>query len=131
MNAWKLTQTTVTGLLAVAWCLLGQPSAASPKNPVTRPVKVIEGHLTITVNPETGAYERTDWGWATHTGLFSNSGAGILNLATGEFLSGTGRFQGVGGGFLAVITSVLPLSVNDDGTLTLAINYEGSGTITY
>lgn len=158
MNAWKLTQTTTIGLLALAGCLLAQPTGASPQNPVARPVKVIEGHLTITVDPATGAYEFTDWGWATHTGLFSNSGAGILNLATGEFLSGTGlvyaangdtlswevgdpnmvvytggtgRFQGVTGGFLAVITSVTPLSSNEDGTLTLAINYEGNGTITY
>ena len=158
MNANKLTRTTVISLLALAGCLLAQPAVASLKNPVTRPVKIIEGHLTITVDPLTGVYHFTDWGLATHTGLFSNTGSGILNLATGEFLSGTGlvvaangdtlswmvgdpnmvvytggtgRFQGVTGGFLAVITSVTLLSVNGDGTLTLAIDYVGNGTITY
>jgi hypothetical protein len=82
----------------------------------------------------------------------------VLNLATGEFLSGTGvviaangdtldwvvgdpntvvytggtgRFEGVTGGFLVVPTSQTLLSVNADGTLTLAIDYEGNGTITY
>lgn len=49
--------------------------------------------MTITVNPLTGAYTFTDWGWATHTGLYSNSGSagpGGIDLVTGEFLSGSG-----------------------------------------
>lgn len=150
------------GALALAACLLGQPAWASLGNPVTRPVLIIEGHMTITVDPKTGAYAFTDWGWATHTGLYSNSGSsgpGGLDLLTGEFLSGsgvviaangdtadwkvgttpnavvytggTGIFQGVTGGFTAVVTSVTPLSRNSDGTVTLAITYTGSGTITY
>ena len=159
MNAGRLTRTAVIGLVAVAVCLLALPAMASLDNPVTRPLKVLEGHLTIVVDPVTGAYEFTDWGWATHTGRFTNSGSGVLNLLTGEFLSGsgrvlaangdaldwiigptpntvtytggTGRFQGVTGGFLAVITSETLLSSNPDGTLTLAITYVGSGTITY
>ena len=158
MNAQTFTRTPVIGLLAVASFLLAQPTVASLENPITRPVKVIEGHLTITVDPDTGAYEFTDWGWATHTGLFTNSGSGVLNLLTGEFRAGTGlvyaanggtlswkigdpntvvytggtgRFEGVTGGFLAVITSVTPLSSNPDGTVTLAIDYVGNGTMTY
>jgi len=159
MNAEKLTRTTVIGLFALALCLLAQPAKASLDNPVTRPLKVLEGHLTITVDPLTGDYEFTDWGWATHTGRFTNSGSGVVNLATGEFVAGTGvviaangdtlawmigptpnmvsytggtgRFQGVTGGFLAVITSETLLSVNSDGTLTLAITYDGTGAITY
>jgi len=157
MNAWKHTQMTV-GLIAVAICLLARPAIAG-ENRVTRPVRVIEGHMTITVDPVTGAFVFTDSVWATHTGLATNSGSGFVNLATGEFLSGTGvvvaangdtlswkigtvpntvvytggtgRFEGATGGFPAVITSVTPLSANPDGTLTLAITYEGSGSVTY
>jgi hypothetical protein len=83
----------------------------------------------------------------------------VLNLGTGEFLSGTGlvfgangdtldwkigaipntvvytggtgHFQGVTGGFTATITSETLLSNNSDGTVTLAITYNRSGTITY
>jgi hypothetical protein len=159
MNTGRLTRTTVMGLVALAVCLLARPTLASLDNPVTRPLKVLEGHLTIVVDPLTGAYEFSDWGWATHTGRFTNSGSGVVNLTTGEFISGagvviaangdtldwkigttpntvvytggTGRFQGVTGGFLAVITSETLLSNNADGTVTLAITYDGSGTITY
>lgn len=93
MNATKLTYTTVISLLALATCLVARPAAASLNNPVTRPVLIIEGHMTITVNPLTGAYSFTDWGWATHTGLYSNSGSsgpGGLDLTRGEFLAGSG-----------------------------------------
>ena len=157
MNTSKLTQTTTIGL-ALAICLLARLALASPDNPVTRPLRVVEGHLTITVDPTTGAYEFTGSGIASHTGLVSTIGSGVLDLVTGEFLSGTGivvaanedtlswvvgdpntvvytsgtgRFQGVSGGFLVMPTSQTLLSVNADGTLTLAIEYEGSGTITY
>ncbi len=157
MNTTKVTRTTVIGLAALAGCLLAWPQSARADDP-TRPLIVVAGHLTITVNPLTGDYTFTDWGWATHTGLFSNSGSGVVNLGTGEFISGvgtviaangdtlewtigapntvvytggTGRFLGVTGGFLAVITSVTPLSTDPDGTITLAIDYDGSGTITY
>jgi len=128
------------------------PNASAPADRNTKT-------LTIVVEPLTGSYHFTDWGWATHTGLFTNSGSGVVNLATGEFVSGTGlvfaangdtlswtfgttpntvvytggtgRFQGVTGGFLGVITSATLLSSNPDGTLTFAMTYDGSGTITY
>jgi hypothetical protein len=158
-NAGRLVRTSFMSIVIVAVCLLVRPAAASLDNPVTRPFSVIEGHLTIVVNPVTGAYHFTDWGWATHTGLYTNSGSGVLDLATGEFLSGsgvviaadgdtidwivgttpntvvdisgTGRFQGITGGFAVNVTSETLLSNNPDGTLTLAITYNGSGTLTY
>jgi hypothetical protein len=158
MNTGRLTRMTIIGIFALAGGFLVRPAVASLDNPVTRPLIVVEGHLTITIEVATGAYQFTDWGWATHTGLFTNSGSGMLNLATGEFLSGTGvvvaangdtlewtvgptpnlvsytggtgRFQGVTGGFLAVITSETPLSATAT-TVTLEITYDGSGTITY
>jgi hypothetical protein len=157
-SAGRLTPTRVFGLLALATCLLARPALGSLQNPVTRPLHVVAGHLTLTVNPATGAYEFTGSGNATHTGLAATYGSGVLDLATGQFLSGTGlviaangdtlswivgdpntvvytggtgRFQGVTGGFLVIPISQTLLSVNPDGTLTLAIDYEGSGTVTY
>ena len=160
MNAEKLTRTTAIGLMALALGLSARPAAASPSNQVTRPLHVVEGHLTITVELATGAYTFTDWGWASEVGLFTNSGSGgpgALN-SSGQFVSGsgvvvaangdtlewvvgptpnlvsytggTGRFQGVTGGFLAVITSVTLLSTTAT-TETLAITYDGNGTIRY
>ncbi len=160
MNAGKLRRTAAVGLMAVALCLLARPVLADLADPVTRPLLVVEGHLTITVELATGAYTFTDWGWASEVGLFTNSGSGgpgALNAA-GQFVSGsgvviaangdtlewvvgptpnlvsytggTGRFQGVTGGFLAVITSVTPVSITAT-TETLVITYVGNGTITY
>jgi hypothetical protein len=159
MTAKRLIRTGVVGVLALSACLLARPAMASLDNPVTRPFHILEGHVTIVVNPATGDYQFTDWGWATQIGLYSNSGAGILDLATGEFLSGsgvviaadgdtidwivgstpntvvdiagTGHFQGISGGFTVNVTSETLLSANPDGTLTLAITYNGSGALTY
>jgi hypothetical protein len=154
-----LKPTPVLGTIALALCFLVQPAVASPGNPVPRPVKVIEGHLTITINPQTGAYQFTDWAWASHVGLSTNSGAGFLDLPTGTFISGTGvviaangdaltwevgttpntivytggtgRFEGATGSLAVVVTSQTLLSINDDGTLTFLMTYTGEGTITY
>jgi len=132
---------------------------ASLDNPVSRPVKVFEGHLIITVDPVTGDYEFTDSGTASHTGWYENTGVGVLNLATGQFLTGTGviiaangdtiewmvgsgintvvytggtgRFEGVSGAFPVTITSQTLLSIKPEGTLTFLMTYEGEGTITY
>src|SRR3954467_5706579 len=90
MNIVRLTRTVTSAIITLAVCLLARPAMASLDNPVTRPLKVEEGHLTIVVDPVTGAYHFTDWGSATHTGRFTNTGSGVVNLATGEFLSGTG-----------------------------------------
>jgi hypothetical protein len=159
MNAGRLTRTTVIGLVALGICLLVRPVTASTSNPVTRPLIVIEGHMTLVVDPQTGDYQFTDWGLATHTGLYSNSGSGIIDLITGQFLTGTGvvvaangdtldweigstpnqvvytggagRFEGATGGFPVSVTSLTLVSSNPDGTLTFAVTYDGSGTITY
>ena len=73
MNTRKLTRSRLLGIVTVAASLLDRPAAASPDNPVTRPVKVVEGHLTIVVDPMTGEYQFTDWAWASHTGLHKES----------------------------------------------------------
>lgn len=147
------------GSVALAVCLLVRPAVASLDHPVTRPLIIIEGHLTLVVNPVTAAYHFTDWGLASLIGLYTNSGSGVLDLATGEFLSGsgvvvaangdtidwivgttpntivdisgTGRFEGVVGGFTVNVLSQTLLSNNPDGTLTFAITYDGNGTLTY
>jgi len=160
MKTRKLIQSILIGLITVAACLLARPVAADPGQQVPRPVKVLEGHLTITVDMQTGEYEFTDWAWASHTGLNSNSGAGVLDLATGIFVSGsgviiaangdtiswtvggdipntviytggTGRFEGVAGGLSVFVTSQTLLSNNGDGTMTFLMTYTGEGIIIY
>jgi hypothetical protein len=154
-----MTRVTVFCLVTLVACLLAKPAMASLDNPVPRPVKVLEGHLTITVDPLTGEYEFTDWAWASHTGLNTNSGAGVLDLGTGLFVSGsgviiaangdtigwtvgaipntvvytggTGRFEGVTGGIAVFVTSQTLLSVNPGGTLTFLMTYTGKGIISY
>jgi hypothetical protein len=77
------------------------------------------------------------------TGQFL-SGTGVVVAANGDTISwkigdpntvvytgGTGRFEGTTGGFPATITSVTPLSDNGDSTVTLAITYDGVGTAIY
>ena len=157
MDTGRPIRMTVIGLVALAVCLLAGPVAASTVNPVTRPVIVIEGHMTLVVD-STGAYHFTDWGWATHTGLYSNSGSGTMDLATGQFVSGTGvvvaangdtldweigstpnqvvytggtgRFQGATGGFPVNVTSLIQVSAT--GYIwTFAVTYDGSGTVAY
>src|ERR1044071_9250417 len=85
----KLTRSSITQTIALA-SLLALPAGAGPAGAIPRPLRVVEGHLNITVNSTTGAYVFTDWGGPSHTGLFSNTGTGVVNLATGQFLSGTG-----------------------------------------
>ena len=151
MNGPRLARTTAFGLVALVVCLLAWPAMASLDNPVPRPFKIVEGHLTLVVDP-TGDYQFTDSGFATLIGLYTNSGSGVLDLATGEFLSGsgvvvaangdtidwivgtipntivdisgTGRFQGASGGFPVHVLSETLVSSNPDGTLTLAITYD-------
>jgi hypothetical protein len=47
------------------------------------------------------------------------------------YTGGTGRFQGVSGGFVAEVTPASILGVDADGTLTLSLTYTGRGEITY
>lgn len=159
MKTATLTRTSLVAAVMLGGSLFVPCAMASLDNPVTRPVKVIEGHLTIVIDPQTGDYQFTDWAWAAHTGLATNSGAGVLNLSTGQFISGTGvigaangdtitwevgavpntvvytggtgRFEGATGGLTVVVTSQTLLSVNSDGTVTFLMIYNGEGTITY
>ena len=159
MKTGILTRTALIATIMMAAWLPIQPAMASLDNPVTRPVKVVGGNLTITVDPLTGDYEFTDYGYATHVGLVTNSGAGVLNLATGQFLAGTGvivtangdlitwavgtgpntvdytggtgRFEGCSGGIAITLTSQTLLSVNADGTVTFLMTYVADGIITY
>lgn len=160
MSTQQLPSVKTISAVALALCILAQPAVASGKNPVTRPLRVW-GNLTMVVEPLSGVYVFTDYAEATHTGRTTNSGSGVIDLDTGIFLSGsgvavaangdtlswqvrsfptpntiaytggTGRFEGVTGGFPGIITSVTLLSANPDGTLTLFFTYEGTGTITY
>ena len=47
------------------------------------------------------------------------------------YQGGTGRFQGVTGGFSAEVTPATLLGVDPDGTMTLALTYTGRGEMTY
>ena len=141
----------------LAVCALVLPALASLDNPVTRPVK-IHGNMTIVLNPRTGSAQFTDWGESTHTGLYTNSGWGVMNAAgqyiagagtvvaaNGDtidyvmgptpnmvtYIGGTGRFQGVTGGFVATGTSRTPFVPNPDGTVTFKSTWVGFGEITY
>jgi hypothetical protein len=159
MISGRIASSTAFGLVTMLLFLLLRPAVALADNPVTRPIKIVHGHLTLVVDPETGDYQFTDWGWATLIGKYTNEGSGVLDLATGQFLSGsgvtvaangdtidwivgtvpntvldisgTGQFEGVSGGFAVTVISETLLSSNPDGTLTLAITYTGSGTLTY
>ena len=145
-------------LAAIVVCALVLPVPASTKNPVTRPVK-IHGHATVTVvDPLTGECQLTEWGQATHTGRYSNTGSTVMDLATGslvagygtvvtangdtidwvipapykgQFTGGTGRFQGITGGWDNTQMSPQPPVFNLDGTITLVITYVGLGEATY
>ena len=61
-----------------AMCVLTTSVFAGDPEPVSRPVKVTNGHgnLLITVDPLTGNYTFTDSGVASHLGLFTNTGSG-------------------------------------------------------
>lgn len=156
MNSVRLTQITAITVLALAVCFQVGRATASLDNPVTRPLTV-EGNVTLVLNPSTGAGHFTDYGQATEVGLFSNAGSSQFNAA-GQVVSGqgqavaangdtldwvvgapntivwtggTGRFQGVRGGFVFTITSQKVLGTNPDGTVNLKLTYDGTGTITY
>jgi hypothetical protein len=85
----RFARATVIGIVTLVICLLVRPEVASADDSVTRPLKIVEGHLTVVVDPATGDYQFTDWGWATLIGKYTNEGSGVLDLATGEFISGS------------------------------------------
>ena len=150
----------IRGLAALATCALVLPAIGSLKHPVERPFMGV-GHCVLLVDPITGnvvsgGSVSSNWGVATHVGRFENevSGnmlmglSGTLTAANGDQIDwvaadpvtiscvgGTGRFEGVSGGFTAVIADDYSeeLVTNPDGTMTLIISYSytGTGTITY
>ncbi len=150
----------IRGLAALAVCALVLPAIGSSKYPVKRPLKAV-GHAVLLVDPLTGdvvsgGAVSSNWGVASHAGLFANEVSG--NLVTGlngtitaangdqidwvapdpitiSFVGGTGRFEGVSGELTAVIGDDYSeeLVTNPDGTMTLIISYTytGTGTVTY
>jgi hypothetical protein len=149
----------IRGLATLAVCALALPVIASLKNPVERPFK-IAGQVTTVIQLDGSfafdASSGSSVGISSHTGRFTAAGAG--NAFTGEFIltaisangdqisgysvpgetlgfrfaSGTGRFEGVSGGF-TYVTSVPSIVPNPDGSHTLIVSYTytGTGTITY
>ena len=139
--------------LGLAACLL-TTMAAGAKNRVTRPFKIWSDDNVMIVDPATGldvAYRST--GHATHFGLFSSEGTspgvGFFTTANGEqvwwhfteepdglhfalsFTRGTGRFEGVSGGFSGVLEDVQLVDATPEGFLVFTFTYAAAGTITY
>ena len=150
----------IRGLAAVAVCALALPVIGSMKNPVERPVKVsgqvstviqLDGSFafdassgcSIGISSHAGRFTAAGWGnaftgvWfltATAANGDQLSGYHVPGSSPDEFryTSGTGRFEGVSGGF-TYVTSVPSLVPNPDGSATMIISYTytGTGTITY
>ena len=156
MNVKRLIKLSAIGIASLAVCALVLPALASLDNPVTRPVKVW-GNMTVVFNPMTGLGQCTDWGESTAGGRYSNAGwcalnaegkfvagEGVVVVANGDtiewvigsapnnvvYTGGTGRFEGVTGGFVATATSQEVFD-NGDGTWTSKVTYVGIGKITY
>jgi len=148
-----IKQKHTTGLV-LAVCLLGLPVLAGQGDPVTRP-HMVSGNATMVMNPQTGAWQMTDWGQATHVGLWTDTasgwmdntgsqhGQGTIVAADGDtidwvmsgntvtYTGGTGRFECARGEATLTITSQQPPTPNPDGTITLEFTYTMSGEITY
>ncbi len=116
---------------------------------------VFYGNATFVVDLATGAWQMTDWGHATHLGLWTDTASGQLALTpaqtghgttvaadgstiewvmsgvTTTITGGTGRFQGATGGTTLTITSQQPPVFNRDGTMTVQLTYKAVGQITY
>lgn len=146
-----------TALVALAACALALVALGSAKNPVTRPMKA-DANAIITLHFDTLTWEMSDWGEATHLGLWTDTGSGELdevgNMLNGSgtivtankdkifwvlsptggsvYTGGTGRFQGVtGGAEFAWISGPDPI-YSDNATLILVGIYTVvDGEITY
>ncbi len=151
-----MTTKKLTPIIALAVCAVALAAVASVKNPVTRPVKV-EGYVTYVIDLATGELHSggptaPNGGVATLTGLFSNVVSGNFNTgditgtvtaANGDqifwretgpntvtFTGGTGRFEGLAGGF-TFVTSNDTVSFPDANTMVISNTYVGTGTATY
>lgn len=123
---------------------------------VTRPFK-IQATSTAVINLADGSLTAKACGMATHLGRYTIEGAGFMNPATGQgwdagvitaangdqihyehesgivtFTGGTGRFEGVTGGF-ATVTEMVGDPIIDPvaGTMTMNFVWTATGTITY
>ncbi len=145
-----------TPMIAFAVFALALFALGAPQKAVERPLK-IDGHITLTVNLSSGNAVMSDWGEATHTGQFENRGEGQLDLETGALIGsgtftaangdkvfwvqevsfeivatgGTGRFEGITGGFHYAPTSEPVTTFPDGNTMVITFTYKGVGTITY
>ena len=157
MNTKRIRQLSAIGIVTLAVCALVVPALGSLKNPVTRPVKV-KGTISAVVDTSTGLTMITEWGEATLVGRYSNTGWGFFDPSIPAFVAGggtvvaadgstidwemlvpntpvytggTGRFQGITGGFVATPISQSTPVDNGDGTVTVVLTYVGSGEATY
>ncbi len=145
----------VTSILVA--CALALVAMSAGQKAIERPMK-IEGHITLTINLETGSAVMLDWGEATHTGRFDNQGAGTFDFNSGTLsgggtftaangdkvfweqtvpfevvaTGGTGRFENIEGGFQYAPTSEPVIDTNPETkTMIITFTYKGAGTITY
>jgi hypothetical protein len=146
--------------ITLAVCALVFPVIGSSKTPVERPVKIsgqvstviqLDGSFafdassgcSVGISSHTGRFTAAGWGnaftgvWfltATSANGDQISGCHVPGSSPDEFryTSGTGRFEGVSGGF-TYVTSVPSLVPNPDGSATMIISYTyaGTGTISY
>jgi hypothetical protein len=144
-------------ITTIAVFALSLAALGAPKKAVERPMK-ITGHITVTINLESGVYVMLDWGEATHSGRFVNQGAGnwdlvnnhpaqgggIFTAANGdkvfwvendpgvvEATSGTGRFENITGGFTYVPNNLEVTFSQDGKTMVITFNYKGEGALIY
>ncbi len=151
-----MTKKKLTPIIALAVCAIALAAVASVKNPVTRPIKGV-GYVTARVDLTTGTFlsgtpDTPNWGESTHTGRFSNEASGnfftgaisgTVTAANGDkvfweqtgptsvrFTGGTGRFEGITGGFTMVISDLV-VTYPDANTMMISETYHASGTATY
>ncbi len=145
-----------TAFIAVAVCVFALGALGSAKNPVERPIRV-HGYVSLVVHlpggeVESGGTASPNWGEGTHIGRFSNEASGnfftgalsgTVTAANGDraswemagpdlirFTAGTGRFEGITGGFTQVIANEI-VTVLDPNTMVVTYTYTGEGTATY
>jgi hypothetical protein len=147
-----------TIIVAVAVCAVALAALGSTKNPVERPL-LVKATAVWLLNLTDGSAVCVQEGEATHLGRFTATGAGVWDLAnllveSGSgivtaankdvinwqvgpnnsviFQGGTGRFSQASGGFSTELIApplIVPGPTPD--TVTIIVEYVGTGTITY
>ncbi len=144
-------------LVGLAVCALALGALGSPKNPVTRPLKM-KAEMVVYVDLNDGSFVSPNWGESTQGGKFTNVGVGWMNPQTLEVFSeegtavaangdklfwtgngpsgmditgGTGRFENATGGMTWVFT-IGDIDLDLEAmTMTVYCTYTAEGTITY